>query len=177
MRNPKKMEKGKKTNKKKKEEVIELTSGESSGESSSSESSSSSTSRDSASQPGSDSEESSSSDKRSRFRWEEVCHGCGPGRIIGASYPSSSTGGAQRAASSGGGNNQDDSRCRYRSGGNSSRGKHSRSRAYTFRKSNEYRRIIHMVDVDGNLSRVKARGQMNITNHRAVLQAVLLHSR
>jgi hypothetical protein len=34
-----------------------------------------------------------------------------------------------------------------------------------------------MVDVDGNLSQVKARGQMNITNHRAVLQALLLHSR
>ncbi len=58
-------EKGRETNKKKKEEVIELTSGESSGESSSSESSSSSTSRDSTSQPGSDSEESSSSNKRS----------------------------------------------------------------------------------------------------------------
>ena len=57
------------------------------------------------------------------------------------------------------------------------RGKHSRSRAYTFRKSNEYRRIIHMVDVDGNLSQVKARGQMNITNHRAVLQALSLRSR
>ncbi len=69
----------------------------------------------------------------------------------------------------GGGNDQDDSRRRYRSGGNLSRGKHSRSCAYMFRKSNEYRRIIHMVDVDANLSQVKARGQMNITNHRAVL--------
>ncbi len=39
------------------------------------------------------------------------------------------------------------------------------------------RRIIHMVDVDGNLSRVKARGQMNITNHRAVLKALSLRSR
>ena len=34
-----------------------------------------------------------------------------------------------------------------------------------------------MVDVDGNLSQVKARGQMNITNHRAVLQALSLRSR
>jgi hypothetical protein len=41
-----------------------------------------------------------------------------------------------------------------------------------FRKSNEFKRIIHRVNVDGNCSCIKVRGQMNITNHRAVLQAL-----
>jgi hypothetical protein len=41
-----------------------------------------------------------------------------------------------------------------------------------FRKSNEFKRIIHIVDEDGNRSRVKVRGHMNITNNRAVLQAL-----
>ncbi len=90
-------------------------------------------------------------------------------RIIGASYPSSSTGGAQLAALSGGGHDQDGFRCRNRSGGNLSWGKHSRSQAYMFRKTNEFKRIIHIVDVDGNRSCIKVRGQMNIMNHRAVL--------
>jgi hypothetical protein len=46
-----------------------------------------------------------------------------------------------------------------------------------FRKANEFRRIIHIVDVDGNRSRVKARGHMNVMNHRSVLPALLLWSR
>ncbi len=46
-----------------------------------------------------------------------------------------------------------------------------------FRKSNEFKRIIHIVNVDGNCSCIKVRGQLNITNHRAVLQALLFHSR
>jgi hypothetical protein len=45
-----------------------------------------------------------------------------------------------------------------------------------FRKSNEFKRIIHIVDVDGNCSHIKVRGQMNITNHRAVFQALLFCS-
>jgi hypothetical protein len=106
----------------------------------------------------------------------EVCHGRGPGQIVGTSYPSSTTRGAQRAASSGRGNGHEDSRGRNWSGGNSSRGKHNRTRAYTFRKINDFRRVIHIVDVDENHSRVNARGQMNITNHRSVLQALLLCS-
>ncbi len=44
------------------------------------------------------------------------------------------------------------------------------------RKSNEFKRITHIVDVDGNRSCIKVRGQMNITNHRAVLQALSFHS-
>jgi hypothetical protein len=85
-------------------------------------------------------------------------------------------GGAQHAALSGGGQDQDGFRCRNWSGGNSSWGKHSRSQAYMFRKSNEFKRIIHIVGVDGNCSRIKVWGQMNITNHRAVLQALLFCS-
>jgi hypothetical protein len=46
-----------------------------------------------------------------------------------------------------------------------------------FRKSIDFRRIIDMIDVDGNRSRVKDRGRMNITNHKAVLQAPSLLSR
>ncbi len=56
-------------------------------------------------------------------------------------------------------------------------GKHDRTRAYTFRKTNEFKRIIHIVDVDENCSRVKARGHMNVTNHRSVLHTLLLWSR
>jgi hypothetical protein len=41
-----------------------------------------------------------------------------------------------------------------------------------FRKSYEFKRIIYIVAVDGNPSRIKVREQMNITNHSAVLQAL-----
>jgi hypothetical protein len=46
-----------------------------------------------------------------------------------------------------------------------------------FRKSNEFRRIINMVDEDGNCFRTKDRGRMNITSHKAVLQALSFRSR
>jgi hypothetical protein len=79
-------------------------------------------------------------------------------------------GGAQRAVSSGGGNDQDDPRCRNRSVGNSLQGKHNRTRASKFRKHSEYKHVIRLIDVDGNITKVRLRGQFQITGHNTVLQ-------
>jgi hypothetical protein len=74
--------------------------------------------------------------------------------------------------SSGGGNNQGGSRCRSWSGGNTLHGKHNRIRAGKFRKCNEFKRVIELVDVDGNCTRVTSQGQMNGTRHETVLQVL-----
>ena len=79
---------------------------------------------------------------------------------------------AQRAASSGRGNNHGDLQRTSRSGGNTSQGRHNRSRASNFRKISHFKRIVELVDVDGNRQRVVDRGQMNITRHETVLQVL-----
>jgi hypothetical protein len=81
-------------------------------------------------------------------------------------------GGAQHAASSGGGYDQDDSRCRNWSGENLLQGKHNRTRASKFRKHSEYKCVIRLIDVDGNITKVRLRGQFNITGHNTVLQTL-----
>jgi hypothetical protein len=99
-------------------------------------------------------------------------HKRGQEQIVGTSYPSSSTGGAQHAALGGRGNSHEDSRCKNRPGGNLLRGKHNRSRASNFRKCTEYRREIELIDVDGNHTKVRTRGRMNVMQHDTVLQAL-----
>jgi hypothetical protein len=37
-------------------------------------------------------------------------------------------------------------------------------------KQSEYKRVIKLVDVDGNITKVRSRGQFNITGHDTVLQ-------
>jgi hypothetical protein len=77
---------------------------------------------------------------------------------------------AQHTASSGGGNDQEDSRCMNWSGGNSLQGKHNRTCASKFRKQSEYKHVIKLIDVDGSITKVRSRGQFNITGHNTVLQ-------
>jgi hypothetical protein len=80
-------------------------------------------------------------------------------------------GGAQRAASSGRGNDSISRRTRG-SGGNTSRGRHNRSRASKFRRSNQTKQVIRLVDINGDTRTVRRRGRMNITNHSSVLDAL-----
>ena len=87
-------------------------------------------------------------------------------------YPPLSTGRAQRATSSGRGNDHGDLRCTSRSGGNTAQERHNRFRASKFRKISQFKRIVELVDVDGNRRRVVDRGQMNITRHETVLQVL-----
>jgi hypothetical protein len=78
--------------------------------------------------------------------------------------------GTQRTASSGnGGNGHDDSRCKNQPGGNNSRGKHNRTQASTFRKQQDYRRVITLIDVDNNETVIKRRRRMNGISHERIL--------
>ena len=58
------------------------------------------------------------------------------------------------------------------SGGQTSRGRHNRSRASKFRRSNESKQIIKLVGINGKTRTVRQRGHMNITSHSSVLQAL-----
>jgi hypothetical protein len=49
-------------------------------------------------------------------------------------------------------------------------GKHNRTRASKFRKHSEYKGVIRLKDADGNMTKVRSRGQFNITGHNTVLQ-------
>ncbi len=51
-------------------------------------------------------------------------------------------------------------------------GKHNRIQASKFRKHSEYKRVIRLIDVDGNVTKVRSRGQFNITGHITVLQVL-----
>jgi hypothetical protein len=82
-------------------------------------------------------------------------------------------GGAQRLVPSGQGNNQT-LRHTNQAGGNTSWGRHNRSRASNFRKSNEFCNVIKLIDVDANESVVRRRGKVN---HTSVIQALLHRAR
>jgi hypothetical protein len=77
---------------------------------------------------------------------------------------------AQRAASSGR-DNDPKSRRTTGSRGNTSCGRHNRTRASNFRKSSELRQVIKLVNVNGEVSTVRQKGQMNTTKHTSVLEA------
>jgi hypothetical protein len=49
-------------------------------------------------------------------------------------------------------------------------GKHNRSCASKIRKHSEYKCVIRLIDVDGNITKVRSRGQFDITGHNTVLQ-------
>jgi hypothetical protein len=66
----------------------------------------------------------------------------------------------------------DNPRCKGRAGVNTSRGRHNRARASNFRKCTEFKRVIELVDVDGNRRRVVSRGRMNGVKHKTVLQVL-----
>jgi hypothetical protein len=68
-------------------------------------------------------------------------------------------------ALSGRGTDLDNPRCKGRAGVNTSRGQHNRARASNFRKCTEFKRVIELVDVDGNCRRVVSRGRMNGVKH------------
>jgi hypothetical protein len=84
-----------------------------------------------------------------------------------------STGGAQHAASSGMGNDWNNLRCTNQSGGNTSRGRHNRTRASNFGKSRDFTHIIRLIDDNGNYCMVRWKGQMKTTSHMTVLKALL----
>ncbi len=69
------------------------------------------------------------------------------------------------------------SRRTNQSGGNTSRGRHSRARASLFHKSREFCNVITLVNVDGTKEAVRRRGQMTTTSHESVLQALSHQSR
>jgi hypothetical protein len=80
-------------------------------------------------------------------------------------------GGAQCAApSKNRGNNHEVPMRRNQSRGNTLHGNHNRSCAQQFRKNNEYTRVIELIDVNGNCTRVKSRGKMNNIDHQRVLK-------
>ncbi len=103
-------------------------------------------------------------------------HKRGRERIVGTSYPFSSTEGAQRTASIGGGNGHEDSRRKNWPRGNTLCGKHNRSHASNFKKCRDYQREIELIDVDGNRTKVRTRERMNIMQHDTVLQALTHHA-
>ncbi len=53
-------------------------------------------------------------------------------------------------------------------------GKHNRTRASKSRKHSEYKHVIRLIDVDGSITKVRSRGQFNITGQDTVLQ-ILTH--
>jgi hypothetical protein len=75
-------------------------------------------------------------------------------------------------ASSGRGNGHKESRRRSQPRGNRSQERHNRTRACKFRKKKYYQRVVELIDVDGNHTKVKTRGRMNITQHISVLQVL-----
>jgi hypothetical protein len=58
------------------------------------------------------------------------------------------------------------------SGGNTSRGRHNRSRASHFHRSSEVRQIIRLIDVSGETREIRRWGRMNFTSHFSVLEAL-----
>ncbi len=66
----------------------------------------------------------------------------------------------------------DNPRRKGRAGVNTSRGWHNRAPAINFRKCTEFKRVIELVDVDGNRRRIVSRGRMNGAKHETVLQVL-----
>jgi hypothetical protein len=52
-------------------------------------------------------------------------------------------------------------------------GKHNRTHTSQFRKQSEYKRVIKLIDVEGNITKVRSRRQFNITGHDTILQILI----